>query len=82
MVMLAVRLLPTARFPLPLALGRRQLCLDHSDQGTAGLVESLRQFEDRGERGLLLAQFEDAHVCAPKISLKAKFLLRQARFQA
>jgi hypothetical protein len=72
----------TTSASLPLALGRRQFCLDHSDQRAAGLVECLRQLEDCGERGLLLTQFEDAHVSATQVGLKAKLLLRQTRFQA
>ena len=67
---------------LPLALGRRQFCLDHPDERAAGLVEGLGQFEDRGERWLLLTQFEDAHVGAAQVGLKAKPLLRQTGLQA
>ena len=63
---------------LPLALGNRQFGLDHPDERTTGLIKRLRQFEDRGERRLLLAQFEDAHISASQVGLKAKFFLRQA----
>lgn len=72
----------TTNASLSLALGRRQFGLDHSDQGAAGLVESLRQLEDCGERRLLLAQFEDAHVGTSQIGFKAKFFLRQTGLQA
>lgn len=72
----------TTRARLPLALGRRQFSLDHRDERAASLIERLRQFEDRGERRLLLTQFEDAHVRTPQVGLKAKPLLRQTCFQA
>ncbi len=64
---------------LPFAFGgAHQLRLNHSDKGTAGVVERLGQFEDRAKRRLLLAEFEDADVSAAQISLEAKRLLRQA----
>lgn len=67
---------------LPLALGRRQFCLDHRDQRAASLVKGLGQFEDRSERGLLMAKFKDAHISSAKVSLEAKLLLRQTGLQA
>ncbi len=72
----------TASARLPLALGRRQFSLDHRDKRAAGLIECVRQFEDCGERGLLLTQFEDAHVGATQVGLKAKPFLRQTGLQA
>lgn len=53
---------------LPLALGRRQFCLDHRDQRAASLVKGLGQFEDRSERGLLMAKFKDAHISSAKVA--------------
>lgn len=64
---------------LPFAFGgASQLSLNHSNNGATGVVERLGQFEDRTERRLLLAEFEDADVSAAQFCLKTKRLLRQA----
>ncbi len=46
------------------------------------LLQRRSQFQDRGERWLLLAEFEDADVGSPQISLETKLLLREAGFLA
>lgn len=67
---------------LPLALGRRQFNFDHRDKRAASLIERLCQFEDRGERWLLLTKLKDAHVRAAQVRFKAERFLRQTGFQA
>jgi hypothetical protein len=53
-----------------------QFGLDHPHQDATGLVEGSGQLEDSAERGLLLAEFEDADVGAAQVGLKAKRFLR------
>lgn len=68
----------TLTLKLPFAFAYRQFCLDLLNERTAGLIERFRQFENRGERGLLLAKFEDAHIGAAQVGFKAELFLRQA----
>ncbi len=68
---------------LPFAFGgASQLSLNHSNKGTAGVIERLGQLQDRAKRRLLLAEFEDADISAAQLSLEAKCFLRQARLLA
>ena len=64
---------------LPLAFRRSLLGLDHSDERTPRLIERLSQLKNRGERRLLLAQFKDADISTPQVSLEPEFFLPQAR---
>ena len=72
----------SSRTVLPLTLGCSQLSLDHRDECATGVIECLGQFEDRGERRLLLAQLQNAHVGAAQVGLEAELFLRQARLLA
>ena len=68
---------------LPFAFGgASQLRLNHSDKGSARVVERLGQFEDRAKRRLLLAEFEDTDISAAQLCLKTKRFLRQASLLA
>lgn len=67
---------------LPLAFGHRHFGLDHPNDCAAGLVKRLRQLQDRGERGSLLAKLKDAYIRAAQVSLEAKLFLRQPRLLA
>ena len=68
----------SSRTVLPLTFGCSQLSLNHPDKFATRLIECLCQFEDRGKRGLLLAQLKNADIRAAQICLEAELLLRQA----